>query len=91
MRKWVNWETSLEKRFPDRPRTYESFVEALRETYRDRRDTLCGGLAAAGYDVLTPDATFYCLVACPAGVSSMAFAARLLAEAHVVATPATGR
>lgn len=68
----------------------QSCVDELRETYRDRRDTLCGGLSAAGYDVLTPDATFYCLIACPEGVTSMDFAAKLLAEAHVVATPATG-
>ncbi len=33
IRRWVNWEQSLAKRFPDRPRTYESFIEALQETY----------------------------------------------------------
>ena len=33
VRRWVNWERSLEKRFPDRPRTYQSFIEALKETY----------------------------------------------------------
>ena len=33
MSKWVNWEASLRARAPDRPRTYESFVELLRETY----------------------------------------------------------
>ncbi len=33
VRRWVNWERSLEKRFPDRPLTYESFIEALKETY----------------------------------------------------------
>ena len=65
-------------------------VGELREVYRERRDVLCGGLAAAGYDVLTPDATFYCLIACPDGMSSMDFAAKLLEKAHVVATPATG-
>jgi LL-diaminopimelate aminotransferase len=65
-------------------------VSELREIYRERRETLCGGLAAAGYDVLTPDATFYCLIACPDGLSSMDFAARLLDKAHVVATPANG-
>src|SRR5690606_25425666 len=65
-------------------------VDEMRDIYRERRDVLCGGLAAAGYDVLTPDATFYCLVANPRGVSSADFAARLLTEAHIVATPATG-
>jgi LL-diaminopimelate aminotransferase len=65
-------------------------VSELRAVYRERRDVLCGGLAAAGYDVLTPDATFYMLIANPKGFSSMEFAARLLAEAHIVGTPATG-
>src|SRR5690606_5118886 len=59
-------------------------VDEMRDIYRERRDVLCGGLAAAGYDVLTPDATFYCLVANPRGVSSADFAARLLTEAHIV-------
>jgi LL-diaminopimelate aminotransferase len=65
-------------------------VDQLRATYRERREVLCGGLAAAGFDVLTPAATFYCLIANPAGLSSVDFAARLLTEAHVVGTPATG-
>ena len=68
----------------------QSCVAELREVYRERRDALCGGLAAAGYDVLRPDATFYCLVANPTGYSSMEFAAKLLSEAHIVGTPATG-
>ncbi len=33
MRRWVNWEEAMEHRFPDRPRTYEAFVDALKETY----------------------------------------------------------
>ena len=33
--RWVNWEASLEARFPDRPRTYRSFIEALAETYAE--------------------------------------------------------
>ncbi len=33
IRRWVNWETSLEKRFPDREPTFEAFFEALKETY----------------------------------------------------------
>lgn len=68
----------------------QSCVAELREVYRERRDALCGGLVAAGYDVLRPDATFYCLVANPDGYSSMEFAAKLLSEAHIVGTPATG-
>ncbi len=65
-------------------------VAEMRRIYRERRDVLCGGLAAAGYDVLTPRASFYCLIAVPPGTTSLDFAGRLLSEAGVVATPATG-
>jgi LL-diaminopimelate aminotransferase len=68
----------------------QSCVDQLRATYQARRETLCGGLARAGFDVLMPKATFYCLVANPTGMSSMDFAARLLSDAHIVGTPATG-
>jgi len=68
----------------------QSPVARQREIYRERRDVLCGGLAAAGFDVLTPKASFYTLVANPKGMTSIEFAARLLTEAGVVATPATG-
>ncbi len=33
IRRWVNWEASMERRFPDREPTFESFLEALEETY----------------------------------------------------------
>jgi LL-diaminopimelate aminotransferase len=68
----------------------QACVAALRVAYKERRDTLCDGLAAAGFDVLRPEATFYCLVANPPGMSSMEFSAKLLSEAHIVVTPANG-
>jgi LL-diaminopimelate aminotransferase len=68
----------------------QASVGVMRAEYAARREILCGGLARAGYDVLTPDATFYCLIANPKGQSSMEFAARLLERAHIVGTPATG-
>jgi LL-diaminopimelate aminotransferase len=68
----------------------QSCVGEMREVYRKRRDTLVGGLRAAGFDVLPSDATFYVLVACPPGHTSMEFAGRLLSEAHIVGTPAIG-
>ncbi len=68
----------------------QSCVAEMRKIYRERRDVLADGLAAAGFDVIRPDATFYMLVANPAGYTSMEFAARLLSDAHIVATPATG-
>src|SRR4051812_23696658 len=68
----------------------QAAVAAQRAIYRERRDVLCGGLAKAGFDVLTPKASFYTLVANPKGLTSLEFAAKLLTEAGVVATPATG-
>ena len=65
-------------------------VEELRRTYRERRDVLCGGLAKLGYDVLTPKASFYTLIAVPRGFSSMEFTSKLLTQYGIVATPATG-
>ena len=65
-------------------------VADMRRIYRERRDVLCGGLEAAGFEVLRPKATFYVLVVCPKGYTSIDFAAKLLIEAGVVATPATG-
>ena len=65
-------------------------VKESRKIYRERRDVLCGGLQQAGFEVLVPKATFYVLVACPRGMTSIEFASKLLVEAGVVATPATG-
>jgi LL-diaminopimelate aminotransferase len=68
----------------------QAAVAQQRAIYRERRDVLCGGLARAGFDVLTPKASFYTLIANPKGMTSIQFAARLLTEAGIVATPATG-
>jgi LL-diaminopimelate aminotransferase len=55
--------------------------------YEERRDVLVKGLGSLGYDVAAPRATFY--VWLPVD-DSMAFAARLLDEAAIVATPGVG-
>ena len=68
----------------------QACVAKQRAIYRERRDVLCGGLTKAGFDVLVPKASFYTLIANPKGLSSIDFAARLLTEAGIVATPATG-
>jgi LL-diaminopimelate aminotransferase len=65
-------------------------VAQQRAIYRARRDVLCDGLAALGFDVVRPPATFYCLVGVPRGQTSLEFAAKLLTLAGIVATPATG-
>ncbi len=56
-------------------------------TYQERRDVLVNGLADIGYRVEPPRATFYVWMKVD---DSMAFSARLLEEAGVVATPGVG-
>jgi anaerobic selenocysteine-containing dehydrogenase len=33
VRRWVNWEETLREQYADRPQTYESFVDVMKETY----------------------------------------------------------
>ncbi|MYH56031.1 MAG: molybdopterin-dependent oxidoreductase, partial [Acidimicrobiia bacterium] len=64
VRRWVNWEDSLQARAPDRDPTYENFVDLLKETYRpytldyaaeetgveiERIEAVAKGIAAAGH------------------------------------------
>ena len=56
-------------------------------TYQERRDVLISGLRGLGFDVPSPEATFY--VWLPVS-DCMAFSARLLNEAGIVATPGVG-
>jgi LL-diaminopimelate aminotransferase len=68
----------------------QTCVAEMRRIYQERRDVLVPGLRAAGFDVLEPRASFYLLIGVPAGYTSLEFAGKLLADAGVVATPATG-
>jgi LL-diaminopimelate aminotransferase len=60
------------------------------EVYRKRRDVFVDGLWEAGWQVPRPHATFYVWARVPHGGGSQEFAARLMHEAHVVATPGVG-
>jgi len=62
-------------------------VAAACRVYEERRDVLVNGLRSLGYDVAAPKATFYVWLPVE---DSMAFAARLLDEAAIVATPGVG-
>ncbi|MDD1704843.1 MAG: LL-diaminopimelate aminotransferase [Methanoregula sp.] len=57
------------------------------EIYQERRDVLVAGLRSLGFAVPAPKATFYVWV--PVN-DCMAFAAKLLNEAGIVATPGVG-
>jgi LL-diaminopimelate aminotransferase len=68
----------------------EAIVAPSRKIYQERRDILVDGLRAVGLDCDKPKATFYVWVACPKGLSSADFTAKLLDEAGVVTTPGNG-
>ncbi len=62
-------------------------VASACRVYQERRDVLIAGLRALGFAVEAPKATFYVWLPVE---DSMAFAARLLDEAAIVATPGVG-
>lgn len=68
----------------------DSIVAPSRKIYQERRDILVDGLRAVGLECDKPRATFYVWVACPKGLTSAAFTAKLLDEAGVVTTPGNG-
>ena len=59
-------------------------------TYQERRDLLIDGLAKVGWPVTKPRASLYIWTRVPTKESSIAFAARLLEQSHVVLTPGVG-
>jgi LL-diaminopimelate aminotransferase len=69
---------------------YDELTPPIRALYKERRDAFVGGLRKLGWDVPTPQATFYVWIPCPKGVSSTDLCGRLLDEADVVTTPGIG-
>ena len=69
---------------------YEQLTEPLRATYRRRRDTLVDGLSRLGWQVRSPQATFYIWARVPGGGSSTDLATRLLEQTDIVVTPGVG-
>lgn len=59
----------------------------LRAVYQERRDAMVAGLRNLGYPVEANRGAFYLWVPVPAGVSSAAFADRMLEEAGIVVPP----
>ncbi|HEX8949401.1 MAG TPA: LL-diaminopimelate aminotransferase [Dissulfurispiraceae bacterium] len=70
--------------------TDEATLSGIRNVYQQRRDTLCGGLAALGIQVRKPKATFYVWTKVPSGFDSTGFVAHLLNKAGVLGTPGVG-
>ena len=69
---------------------YDELTQPIRELYRERRDAFVGAMRKAGWNVPTPQSTFYVWIPCPAGISSTEMSGRLLDEASVVMTPGLG-
>lgn len=69
---------------------YDTITPPIRQLYRDRRDAFVAGMRQIGWDVPTPQATFYVWMPCPRGISSMELSGRLLEEANIVMTPGIG-
>jgi len=69
---------------------FDTLTPPIRDLYRERRDVFVSGLRGLGWDVPSPEATFYVWIPCPAGLSSMELSGRLLDQADVVTTPGIG-
>jgi LL-diaminopimelate aminotransferase len=69
---------------------YDTLTPPIRALYKERRDAFVGALRKLGWDVPTPQATFYVWIPCPAGYTSTELCTKLLDEADVVTTPGLG-
>ena len=69
---------------------YHKHAPPIRALYKERRDAFLGALRRIGWEVPTPQATFYVWIPCPAGYTSAELCTRLLDEADVVTTPGVG-
>jgi LL-diaminopimelate aminotransferase len=66
-------------------------LKNLNLLYQQRRDILCQGLAALGWQIHRPQATFYIWARLPKGhYGSIKFARLLLNKADVIVTPGVG-
>jgi len=65
-------------------------VEEMRKLYKGRRDVFVPGLRKLGWNVNTPEATFYVWAHAPEGYTSMGAVGRMLDETGVLCTPGNG-
>jgi alanine-synthesizing transaminase len=68
-------------------------VEEVRQTYQNRRDVLCSGLHAAGWQVEIPKAAMYVWAPIPdhyKKMGSLEFSKKLLADAKIAVAPGIG-
>ena len=68
-------------------------VEEVRQTYQSRRDVLCAGLHAVGWNVEIPKAAMYVWAPIPEKykkMGSLEFSKKLLADAKIAVAPGIG-
>lgn len=71
----------------------QSCVNEIRDMYQHRRDVLCTGLNATGWDIVPPRATMFVWAPIPAvyrELGSLEFSKKLLLEAKVAVSPGIG-
>lgn len=69
---------------------YDTLTPPIRALYKERRDAFVSAMKSIGWEVPTPEATFYVWIPCPKGYTSTELCARILDEADVVTTPGLG-
>ncbi|MFN5922431.1 MAG: aminotransferase class I/II-fold pyridoxal phosphate-dependent enzyme, partial [Pseudanabaena sp.] len=65
----------------------DSYLEAVCDRYKERRDFLIAGLGEMGWDIPKTYATMYLWIPVPAGMTSADFALKVLESTGVVFTP----
>lgn len=68
----------------------QDYLKSMCALYQQRRDILVDGLNGLGWKVIKPKATFYLWIKIPSQLDAISFAARLLKESNIVATPGVG-
>ena len=70
--------------------SYDEFVPANIEVFRERRDAAVAAFREAGFACETPKATMYLWIPLPEGITSAEFADRLREEEGVIVLPGSG-
>jgi LL-diaminopimelate aminotransferase len=68
----------------------DDFIKDMCQLYQQRRDILVDGLNDLGWKATKPKATFYVWIKIPTKADALSFAAYLLKDANIVATPGVG-
>lgn len=65
----------------------ETFYDRMRDEYVAKRDLLASGLAETGFEVFTPEGTYFLMASHPAAADDREFCRRMVVEGGVAAIP----